>query len=376
LLQIYDRLILQRPFWALFVTLALIGLFVWHIPKFKLDASGDSLLLENDADLHYYRSINERYATNDFLVLAYSAKDDLFSETTLEDIKKLRDELRLLDGVESVVTILDVPLLLSTDISLEDVEDIDEFKTLEKSAVDKITVIRELTENPLYKGRMLSSDTKTTAIIINLPVDQEYRALLNKRYQLRDKEYTNTLTSQEAVELEEVSEKYRERLTLLQHEETRLVESVREVTDRHRNGRADIYLGGVPMIVADMIALIENDLVIFGVGVALFLIITLAIIFRKLRWIFLPMFCCTAALLVMLGYLGMVDWRVTVISSNFISLMLILTMSLNIHLIERYLEVHAQSPDEDQKTLVLETVRTIALPCLYTMLTTMVAFTS
>jgi hypothetical protein len=78
----------------------------------------------------------------------------------------------------------------------------------------------------------------------------------------------------------------------------------------------------------------------------------------------------------MLGYLGMVDWRVTVISSNFISLMLILTMSLNIHLIERYLEVHAQSPDEDQRTLVLETVRTIALPCLYTMLTTMVAFTS
>ena len=375
-MQTYDRLILQRPFWALFATLALIGLFVWHIPEFKLDASGDSLLLENDADLHYYRSINERYATNDFLVLAYSAKDDLFSETTLEDIKKLRDELRLLDGVESVVTILDVPLLLSTDISLEDVEDIDEFKTLEKSAVDKITVIRELTENPLYKGRMLSSDTKTTAIIINLPVDQEYRALLNKRYQLRDKEYTNTLTSQEAVELEEVSEKYRERLTLLQHEETRLVESVREVTDRHRNGRADIYLGGVPMIVADMIALIEKDLIIFGIGVALFLIITLAIIFRKLRWIFLPMFCCTAALLVMLGYLGMVDWRVTVISSNFISLMLILTMSLNIHLIERYLEVHAQSPDEDQKTLVLETVRTIALPCLYTMLTTMVAFTS
>jgi predicted RND superfamily exporter protein len=376
LLRIYDRLILQRPIAALFVTLAVIGFFVWHIPKFKLDASGDSLLLENDADLHYYRSINERYATNDFLVLAYTAKDDLFSEATLTDIKKLRDELRLLDGVKSVVTILDVPLLLNTDISLEDVEDIDEFKTLEKSAVDKITVIRELTENPLYKGRMLSSDTKTTAIIINLPVDQEYRALLNKRYQLRDKEYTNTLSSQEAVELEEVSEKYRERLALLQHEETRLVESVREVTDRHRNGRADIYLGGVPMIVADMIALIENDLIIFGIGVAFFLILTLAIIFRKKRWVFLPMVCCTAAVLVMLGYLGMVDWRVTVISSNFISLMLILTMSLNIHLIERYLEVHAQSPDEDQKTLVLETVRTIALPCLYTMLTTMVAFTS
>ncbi|MBE9519577.1 MAG: MMPL family transporter [Proteobacteria bacterium] len=376
LLQIYDRLVLQRPIATLFVTLAVIGFFVWHIPNFKLDASGDSLLLENDADLHYYRSINERYATNDLLVLAYTAKEDLFSEATLADIKKLRDELRLLEGVDSVVTILDVPLLLSTDISLKDVEDIDAIKTLEKSAVDKTTVIRELTENPLYKGRLLSHDAQTTAIIINLPVDLVYRALLNKRYQLREKEYNNDLSPQEAIELKEVSVKYRNRLALLQQEERGLVESVRTVVDRHRNGRADIHLGGVPMIVADMIAFIEKDLVIFGIGVAIFLIITLAIIFRKLRWVVLPMLCCPAAVLVMLGYLGMADWRVTIISSNFISLMLILTMSLTIHLIERYLEVHAQSPDEDQKTLVLETVRTIALPCLYTMLTTMVAFTS
>jgi predicted RND superfamily exporter protein len=376
LLRTYDRLVLQRPIAALFVTLAVIGFFVWQIPKFKLDASGDSLLLENDADLHYYRSINERYATNDFLVLAYTAKDDLFSAETLAHIRDLRDNLRQLEGVESVDTLLDVPLLLSTDLSLKDVETIDSFMTLEKTMVDKATVIRELTENPMYKDRLLSGDAKTTAIIINLPVDHEYRDLLNRRYQLRAKEYNNILTHQEAIELDEVQERYRARLALLQEEETRLVDSVRAVMYKHRNNESDIFLGGVPMIVADMIGFIEYDLVLFGVGVAIFLIITLGIIFRKKRWIFLPMFCCTAAVLVMLGYLGMVDWRVTVISSNFVSLMLILTMALTIHLIERYLEVHAQSPDEDQKTLVLETVRTIALPCLYTMLTTMVAFTS
>ena len=118
--------------------------------------------------------------------------------------------------------------------------------------------------------------------------------------------------------------------------------------DRHR-GQADLYLGGVPMIVADMIAFIENDLVIFGLGVMLFLIITLGVIFRKLRWVILSMLCCLSAVLVMVGALGLMDWRVTVISSNFISLMLILTMSLTIHLIERYLEVHARSPDADQR---------------------------
>jgi predicted RND superfamily exporter protein len=155
----------------------------------------------------------------------------------------------------------------------------------------------------------------------------------------------------------------------------RLVEDVRTIMGRHSE-QADLYLGGVPMIVADMISFIESDLVLFGVGVMFFLIITRAVIFRKLRWVILSMLCCLAAVLVMVGVLGLVDWRVTVISSNFISLMLILTMSLNIHLIERYLEVHSQSPYADQRTLVLETVRTIALPCLYTMLTTMVAFAS
>jgi predicted RND superfamily exporter protein len=158
--------------------------------------------------------------------------------------------------------------------------------------------------------------------------------------------------------------------------DNQLVEDVRAVVDRHRD-QAELYLGGVPMIVADMIAFIGNDLVIFGMGVIFFLIITLGVIFRKVQWIILSMLCCFAAVLVMVGVLGLVDWRVTVISSNFISLMLILTMSLTIHLIERYLEVHSQSPDADQQTLLVrETVRTIALPCLYTMLTTMVAFAS
>jgi predicted RND superfamily exporter protein len=159
------------------------------------------------------------------------------------------------------------------------------------------------------------------------------------------------------------------------HKENLLVDSVRDVMDKHR-GQAQLYLGGVPMIVADMISFIKSDLVVFGVGVLLFLIITLSIIFRKPRWVILSMLCSSVAVLTMMGFLGMMDWRVTVISSNFISLMLILTMALTIHLIERYLEVHAKSPDADQRALVLETVRTISRPCLYTALTTIVAFSS
>jgi len=375
LLRIYDRFILEHPVLTLLVTFCVLAFFALQAPKFKLDASGDSLVLENDADLYYYRQITERYRAQDVLVITYTARGDLFSPATLDDLKRLRDELILLKGVSSVTTILDVPLLLNAGVSLADLADEGKIKTLESSHVEKSTALAEFNENPLYSGRLVSPDGKTTALLVSLPFDENYRVLLKRRYELREKKYRDEFSAGEKEELGQVSKAYRDELTRIMHRDNQLVDEVRRIMDRHR-GEADLYLGGVPMIVSDMIAFIENDLVIFGLGVILFLIITLGVIFRKVRWVVLSMFCCLAAVLVMVGALGLIDWRVTVISSNFISLMLILTMSLTIHLIERYLEVHAKSPDADQRALVLETVRTIALPCLYTMLTTMVAFAS
>ncbi|MFC1837540.1 RND family transporter [Thermodesulfobacteriota bacterium] len=375
LLRIYDRCILAHPVLTLTVTFCVLVFFGLQAPNFKLDASGDSLVLENDADLHFHREIAERYRAQDILVLAYTAKEDLFSDASLKDLAALRDELRQLENVSSVTTILDLPLLLTSGVALEDLADENNIRTLENSPVDSSTAITEFNENPFYHDRLLSADGKTTVLLISLPFDETYRNLLSRRYELRAKQYNNDISVIERQELKQVSLAYREELTRLMARDSRLVQDVREIMDRHRD-KAGLYLGGVPMIVADMIGFIENDLVVFGVGVVFFLIITLAVIFRRAQWVILSMFCCLSAVLVMVGVLGLVDWRVTVISSNFISLMLILTMSLTIHLIERYLEIHARTPDVDQRTLVLETVRTIALPCLYTMLTTMVAFAS
>ena len=375
LLRIYDKYILEHPILTLVITFAVLIFFALQAPKFQLDASGDSLVLENDADLYFHRQITEQYKTKELLVMTYTAREDLFSVSTLEDLAKLRDELRMLENVSSVTTILDVPLLLGADVNLRDLSDEKNINTLENHQVDINTVIDEFNNNPFYRGRLVSPDGKTTALLISLPLDETYRFLLKRRYELREKKYKEEISAGEMYELEQVSDAYRQELIRLMQRDDRLVENVRAVMDRHRE-KAEIYLGGVPMIVADMIAFIKNDILVFGVGVLFFLIITLGVIFRKLRWVILSMLCCLSAVLVMVGTLGLVDWRVTVISSNFISLMLILTMSLTIHLIERYLEVHSISPDADQRTLVLETVRTIALPCLYTMLTTMVAFTS
>jgi hypothetical protein len=130
------------------------------------------------------------------------------------------------------------------------------------------------------------------------------------------------------------------------------------------------------MIADDMITFIKNDLIIFGIGVFLFLIIMLTIIFRKLRWVLLPLVSCFYAGLLMVGLLGLVGWNVTVISSNFISLMLIITMSMNVHLIVRYRQLRNDFPDYTQHELVLSTMSKMVWPCLYTALTTIMAFTS
>jgi predicted RND superfamily exporter protein len=375
LLRIYDRCILGHPVLTLFVTFCVLVFFGLQVPKFKLDASGDSLVLENDADLYYYRQITERYRAQDILVITYTAQEDLFSAATLEDLKRLRDELRRLEGVSSVTSILDVPFLLNSNVTLSGLADEEKIKTLENSAVEESTALAEFNENPLYRGRLVGLDAKTTALLVSLPFDEKFRALMKRRYELREQKYKGALSAAGREELAQVSGEYRQELTRIMQRDNRLVEEVRRIMDRHRGGAA-LYLGGVPMIVADMISFIQNDLVIFGLGVILFLIITLGVIFRRVRWVILSMLCCLAAVALMVGVLGLIDWRVTVISSNFISLMLILTMSLTIHLIERYLEVHARLPHEDQRILVRETVRTIALPCMYTMLTTMVAFAS
>ena len=375
LLQLYDKLILEHPLSTLIITILVVSFFAFHIPDFKLDASGDSLVLENDEDLRYHRRISQRYDTNEVLVLTFTPQGDLFEKKSLDTLKALRSDLRRLDGIASVTTILDVPLLLTTDVSLSDLADADEVKTLEDTDIPPAQAAKEFWNNPLYKNRLLSEDGKTTAILMELPENEKYMSLLRKRYQLREKEYSGTITPAEGKELEQISRRYRQELTRVLQAERKLVKNIRRVMAEYDDA-AQLYLGGVPMIVADMIAFIKKDLIIFGGGVCLFLIIALVVIFRQTRWVMLAMFCCGLAVLTMLGYLGLVDWRVTVISSNFISLMLILTMSLTIHLIERYIEVRVENPEQDRRSLVRETVRTIALPCFYTTITTMVAFSS
>ncbi len=372
-LSLYDKVVLGRPALTLIVTAAIIGLLVSQAPRFALDTSSDSLLLESDTGIQYYRSIRARYGSDDFLILTYTPDGDLFSQPVLEEIGRLRDELAGVPNVASVISILDVPLLRSPPLSARELAD--GAPTLLSERTDRQLARDELTQSPLYRNRLMSPDGGTTAMQVNLRQDETYAELLGRRDKLREIRLERELTGSEVAELEELERRIRRRRDKEQAELQQVVTDVRAIVAEYRDG-ASLHLGGLPMISADMIRFIRHDLVVFGTGLAVALILLLAIIFRRVRWVILPLASCAAAVAAMIGFLGLVQWPVTVVSSNFVSLMLILTLSLNVHLVVRHRELHAEQPDASRHDLVLGTVRNKFYPALYTALTTIVAFAS
>jgi len=369
----YDRYVLGHPRVVLGLLLLSIVFFAYHARSFQLDASADSLLLEDDEDLRIFREVQARYPSKELLVVTFTPDEDLFTDRSLARLGDLRDELKEVPGVDSVLTLLDVPLLKNRDLSL--VEAVQNFTRLEEPGVDKARAREEILASPIYRDLLLGADARTTALLIELEEDEEYARLLEAREELRAKRRSGELGDAERERLERVSAAYDQRHRLLNERRHEIVQRVRAAMAPYE-AHGVLHLGGVPMITDDMISFVRSDLVVFGSSVLLFLVIVLTLIFRSVRWVVLPLGSCFYAGLVMVGLLGLIGWKVTVISSNFLALMLILTISMNIHLIVRYRQLRRDFPGSGQRELVAATVAKMARPCLYTALTSIIGFGS
>ena len=369
----YRRVVLDHPVFTILLLLLVFAFFVSHAKDFKLDASADALLLENDEDLKIFRDLNDRYATKDFLFVTFTPNQDLFADSSLHIIASLRDELKQLELTDSVITLLDVPLVKQVEGSLSEVTG--DYRTLESDEVDKVKAKAELIASPIFKELIISLDGNTTALQVNLKGDDTFRALLYQRNALLLKQEEGSLTRDESLRLEDIIDEFYVRKTEINEKDHQNILNVRAIMQKYEQF-GTLYLGGVTMITDDMVSFIKKDLVVFGVGVFAFLVAMLTIIFRKARWVTLPLLSCAYAGILMIGLLGFVGWDVTVISSNFISLMLIITMSMNIHLVVRYRQLRKDLPDFNQKDLVMEMAGKMVWPCLYTALTTIMAFSS
>lgn len=374
LFKMYDQTILRHPLLAILAILLLTIAMAMGLPNFKLDASADSLTLEHDDDLNFFRKVVQRYGSDNYLIVTFSPKQgDLFDEDNLQVLKALRADLLTIKGVEKVLSMLDVPLLYSPKIEISELTD--ELNTLLTAGVDKQLAKQEFLNSPIYKDVILSADGQTTGILATLKLDETYLKLVTERDDLRLVRDTVGLTSEQKNRLDAVSLEFLHHRTAKASEDHERVDVVRGLINGYR-GQATIFLGGPDMITADMIDFIKSDLQVFGAGILLFIIATLALIFRQVRWVVLPLLTCGLCLTIILGFLSWIDWRLTVISSNFVSLLLIITLALTIHLIVRYRELQVAKPDATQHELVSSTVISMAKPCVYTVLTTIVAFTS
>jgi len=371
--KIYRNSIIEKPKFTLLILFILLLTFGYFTKDFQLDASSDTLLLENDPDLKYLREVNRKYGSKDFLVLTYNPEKNLLNPNTIQNLTNLKNDLKNLNWVSNVITILDVPLLKNNDDPLT--ERIKNFKTLSSENSDKERGFKEIINSPIYKEFVISKDGKTSGILVYIKSDKKLLELIKTKNEYSNKKDSGLLTSEDKKKYKKLLIQYDNYKKLYNKQNHQNINEIREIIEKYKS-TSKIHLGGIPMIADDMMTYIKNDIVVFGAGVFLFIVCTLWFVFRNLLWVFIPLLSCFFSVLIMIGFLGLVGWKVTVISSNFIALMLILTMAMNIHMSVRYLQFKKENQNISNGEAILWTTEKMFWPILYTVLTTICAFLS
>ena len=348
--QFYQNVILKNPKSTFIVLLIILFTFGYYSKDFKLDASSETLLIEGDPDLEYLQEITNRYGSKEFLILTYTPKEGMISDTSVNNLLSLKYKIQSLDWVHSVITLLDIPLLNNSDAPLQ--ERLENFKTLKDEEINRERGFNEILSSPIFRNFVISEDGKTSGIIVNI----------KKKKQLKD------ISKKSKKEIENFKD-------LIKKQNHQNILEIRDVIKSYEDV-GKIHLGGIPMIADDMMTFIKSDIIVFGIGVLLFIIGTLWFVFRKLIWIIVPISSCFFSVIIMTGLLGLLGWKVTVISSNFIALMLILTMAMNIHMSTRFLQIKENYPNKKVLELLNLTTSKMFWPILYTALTTIIAFLS
>src|SRR6056300_173684 len=348
--QYYQNVVLKNSKTVFVLLIIAILTFGYYSKDFRLDASSETLLIEGDPDLAYLKEVTERYGSKDFLILTYTPNEGMVTDSSINNLLSLKYKIQSLNWVHSVITLLDIPLLNNSDAPLQ--ERLESFKTLKDEGVDRNRGFKEILNSPVFKNFVISENGNTSGIIVNIKENKELENIKN--------------LSKEEIEAHKDKIKKQNHKNILE---------IRQVIKSYGDV-GKIYLGGIPMIADDMMTFIKSDIVVFGLGVLLFIIATLWFVFRKLIWIIVPISSCFFSVVIMMGLLGLLGWKVTVISSNFIALMLILTMAMNIHMSTRFLQLRKSNPSKSNLQILTLTTGKMFWPILYTVLTTVIAFLS
>ena len=369
--NIFNFLVDKSKFF-IFLLFALSIISIIGLPRFQLDASSDTLLLDNDPDLKIYRENSRKYGSSDFLVIAFTPNKDIFTNETISLLESLVGKLKEVEGINNVLSLFDVPLLSYSKQSINELAE--NVVTLSTDDVDLTKAKYEFETNEVYRGLLISKDLKTIALQMTLKPNEPYQKLISKRYELLDQK--NLIEEKSFKEdLESLDFQIEEQKQINLINEATLINEIRRITKDYE-GYGEIFLGGGAMIAHDTIKMIQQDLFTFGVAVFFMFVLILSIIFKQFRWVIVPLVSAGLSALFTTGLISWIGWKVTVVSANFIALLMIIGISLTVHLVVRYREITSKFNDISHNEALKRTLSQMFLPCLYTALTTMVAFAS
>ena len=371
----YSNFVITKPLIILALVFLTIFLAFQGISNFKLDASSDALVLENDESLKAYREAEDEFGDSSFLIVTYEPNKELFSDYSINRIANLENDLKNIDGVDSVLSLLDAPIFFQPRVGLSQVAD--NLKNLTDENINLELAKDEIVNNPIYKELIISKDGKTTAMQVVLRGNNEYDELIKERYDILEiLDSKEPLTSKNKLDLQNNLTNINTRISEINNQESDfnkiLITNIRNTLDKYKED-ATIYLGGPSMIATDMMDYIEADLMVFGTAVALIFALMLYLFFGSIWLVVLPLMNAFLATFITAGFLGYMDWKISVVSSNFIALLLILTISLTVHLLVKINEIKKGT---DFRTAIVKGYDQMFAPCFFAALTTAVAFLS
>ncbi len=337
---------------------------LFYSNNLKIDASSDTLILQNDESFQYFEYYNQIFPSKNFLVLAIQSNKKI-EENYIKNINLIQNKLNKIEGVESTFSIVDTPILLLNNITLTDLGNKD-ILTINNSKNDLDLILNEFSSSPIFNNQIINEEQTVSSIIIYLKKDSIFNEIKKKRKKII-KEWGSS-----SVQYNNINKKYLNQKRNFNKKRSVLILKIREQLDQN-NKNYKYFLGGIDMIADDTINYVKKDIFTFSISVLIFIIIVLFIIFRNFQWVLIPLISTAYAVITMIGFIGFMNWEITAISSNFISLMLILSISMNIHIINNY-SINFLNPKITNK--LLHTSKIMFWPCFYTALTTIVAFGS
>ena len=358
----FIRIILRNSFVSVSILLVFLAALYPGASNLQLDASSDSLVLENDPDLKIYREMGNLFSDSDFLIVTLRPNDGIFNSKSLQRIGKIENDILKINGVDQVLSILDAPIIEQPKVSLSEIGD--NIKYLLDENIDLKDAEQEILSNPIYQELIVSKDGTSTAFQILLDKNEEHENLIQQRYDLLDSDQPNNLF--------EINQKIDEQNLKIQEKEKKIVAEIRSVISSNSDF-GTLFLGGPAMIANDMIDFIKSDLSLFGLLVFIIFGLLLFLFFRDFKLAMIPLINAALVIYTTSSILGYADWKISVVSSNFIALLLILTISITVHVIERFIELKKEDFDDH---LIVETFSQMFIPCLFAVFTTGVAFLS